>query len=110
MYGADSTKHRIIEIAFALMFFTQQTQLQLSPPVFFAEGTICKLYHTSGGMSIENAKIREDKNMKDTTKTDRAAIIRRIMRRLEEADDKTLREIERWVIHWTQFRRERERV
>lgn len=44
--------------------------------------------------------------MKDMTKTNRAAIIRRIMQRLEEADDKTLREIERLVIHWTAFRRE----
>lgn len=44
--------------------------------------------------------------MKDMTKTDRAAIIRRIVERLTAADDKTLREIERWVIHWTQFRRE----
>ncbi|MBO4931507.1 MAG: hypothetical protein J6I42_04925 [Clostridia bacterium] len=48
--------------------------------------------------------------MKDMTKTERKVIIGRIMQRLEKADDKTLREIERLVIHWTAFRRERERV
>lgn len=44
--------------------------------------------------------------MKDMINTDRTAIIGRIMERLTAADDKTLREIERWVIHWTAFRRE----
>ena len=44
--------------------------------------------------------------MKDMTKTYRAAIIRRIMERLTAADDKTLREIERYVIAWTRFRRD----
>lgn len=44
--------------------------------------------------------------MKDMTKTDRAVIIGRIMERLTAADDKTLREIERYVIAWTRFRRD----
>ena len=44
--------------------------------------------------------------MKDMTNTDRAVIIGRIMERLTAADDKTLREIERLVIHWTAIRRE----
>lgn len=44
--------------------------------------------------------------MKNVIEADRAAIIKRIMERLTAADDKTLREIERWVIHWTAFRRE----
>lgn len=35
----------------------------------------------------------------------RRAIIERIINRLYSADERTLREIERWVIHWTQFRR-----
>lgn len=35
----------------------------------------------------------------------RRAIIKRIINRLYSADERTLREIERWVIHWTQFRR-----
>ncbi len=44
--------------------------------------------------------------MQDMTKTDREAIIGRIVERLSTADERTLREIERWVIRWTQFRRE----
>ncbi len=34
----------------------------------------------------------------------RRAIIERIINRLYSADERTLREIERLVIHWTQFR------
>lgn len=44
--------------------------------------------------------------MKDMIEADRAAIIGRIMERLAAADDKTLREIERYVIAWTRFRRD----
>ena len=48
--------------------------------------------------------------MKDMTKTNRRAIIRRITKMLNEADDKTLREIERLVICWTGFRREQKAI
>ena len=44
--------------------------------------------------------------MKDMTKTERKVIIGRILQRLEKADDKTLREIERLVIGWMRLRRE----
>jgi hypothetical protein len=58
-------------------------------------------------MSIEKIRKNERvKIMKDTVQTDRAAIIGRITRMLTEADDRTLREIDRLVLSWTLFRKE----
>lgn len=48
--------------------------------------------------------------MKDMNKTDRAAIMERITKMLTEADDKTLREMERLLMGWRAFRRKQERV
>lgn len=44
--------------------------------------------------------------MREMTEAERAAVMERIMQMLTEADDRTLREIDRLVFSWTLFRKE----
>lgn len=48
--------------------------------------------------------------MNDMTKTDRKAIMVRITKMLDEADDKMLREIDRLIFGWIAAKRKRQTI